>query len=558
MNIREISILDFGGYRVENSILKIKICPHCKDENFNFVYNTMTGTTICSKCKDIGTIDSLSKKIGKPIEKEKIAKTKWIPIKSLLPSKTLIKKISKICSETTLKRENISIQDGGESLFFIHLDTEKVLKGVKKINKEGSIDYFADSLNSLWNCENVTDKEVIITTSEVEALALIDKGVENVVGIAKADNLNFIDEMYDYLNKKEKVIIIASKNFLENFELDLIHRIGKSKTFTIELSKDTLIKELESNIDIVEKLKEIATLNFEVNNVVDIYDIEENKYDSICIASGERYWDRLLGGTRMGEVTTLTGFPASGKSTILEQCIVSFTDNNESVFIFSGESKASKLKNRLYQLIAGKEYIKVTKNPYNELIYQRSIASKEVYKEIDEYMRGKIHIFEYDKTARDIELIKAIEECYRKKGTRIFVIDNIMTVSMSSEPGEHYTGQKQFMIALKDLTKRYPIQIILVAHPKKVPEKDIDMFSIHGASEIPNLSDNIILVRRLNEKEIAKIKENEPSLDPSSELRILKDREHGRIGARGLLSYDKMTGRIYSSDSNANRKYRWK
>ncbi|MGL5752971.1 MAG: AAA family ATPase, partial [Paraclostridium sp.] len=338
------------------------------------------------------------------------------------------------------------------------------------------------------------------------------------------------------------------------------YRLGKHKLFIHEYLGDSILDEYEkSNIEYIESISSIHSIR-EVKNVTSLDKIDENEYEHIVIATGEEHYDRLLGGTRMGELTILTGTPGSGKSTYLNQLVVKAREKGEGSLLYSGELRSELLKSKIYEVCAGKENLEITKNTFNENITVRKIRNKSITKKIGNWVRDKIHILEYDFMAYDTDILSAIEETYCKKGIRLFILDNLMTIGfkgIGNTDNDKWAAQKRFIIALKHLTKKYPIHIILVAHPKKMEdESKATMYDIHGISEIPNLCDNIIMIRRFTESEREAFAKQKRFI-PSVEEKLLKDRFYGRINAKIPIMYDSESGRLHTDNVGPGIRLGW-
>lgn len=69
---------------------------------------------------------------------------------------------------------------------------------------------------------------------------------------------------------------------------------------------------------------------------------------------------------------------------------------------------------------------------------------------------------------------------------------------------DKYENQKNLLIDIHKFLLVYNVHIFLLAHPKKTETKkiqDLSFYDIAGSSNIPNLADNILFAKRLNDKE---------------------------------------------------------
>ena len=108
----------------------------------------------------------------------------------------------------------------------------------------------------------------------------------------------------------------------------------------------------------------------------------------------------------------------------------------------------------------------------------------------------------------EVHLSGVIEHLAVKKSTKLFVLDNLMTLECSGS--DKYEKQINTVKMLKSLAKKYNLAIILVAHPNKsvTMNRESHVFEISGASEIPNLADYILKLERGEDKTVASILKN--------------------------------------------------
>ena len=150
---------------------------------------------------------------------------------------------------------------------------------------------------------------------------------------------------------------------------------------------------------------------------------------------------------------------------------------------------------------------------------------------------------------------------YKKHGIRLFFLDNLMTIGLDEINDDKYESQKNFLVELHDFAIEYNVHIFLVAHPKKTENKkisDLSFYDIAGSSNIPNLADNILFMKRLNEKEKEWIEEN-TGYSYSTVAIMLKDREYGEMGSTSYLSFQYTTRRFFNPENKVEirKKYRW-
>jgi len=499
---------------------------------------------------------------------KKINKSK---LKGVLKLEDLDKNIKNSISRYITKdyiyeKENIIITDNGNKLIFLHKTSDGKLKGIRTIQKDGKVlntEYKSDCLNTLYNADGVDGDNLIVTIGEFDALFLLSQGIENVVAIAKKDNLDFIREHYDFLQSKNKIKFIVSnkkiddKTYIEKYGNELINRLGKDKVSLLEYEKDDLVEEYNNlNLELIEGISSLKK-NVKVKNLITFDSIKSEKVQ--LTSWGDPSFSGLLGGKRSNEITVLLGGTGTGKTSVVNNLVCSLADNNESIIVLSGEASEGETKDQLLNYFAGKENLKSIENPFSKNRRILEIKNDEIKNKIVDWIDDKIRIFKYDVIAKTDEVLKTIEEGYKKLGITTIFLDNLMTLSYSKSGKFENTNADEidFMLKLGALVRALPIHVVLVAHPKKTlnPE-DLGALDIRGVSEISNLASNIVILRRLKEEEQEEFllkNDREASL----ELKLAKDRRYGMINAKTLMNYNHKTGRLHSAYKSDEYKFKW-
>lgn len=193
------------------------------------------------------------------------------------------------------------------------------------------------------------------------------------------------------------------------------------------------------------------------------------------------------GGNCLGDLVVLVGNTGLGKSTLATQIVGSmWRKQSYKTLIYSGEMDAASVINdlSLQQGFEGED-----KNCF--------IASV-----ID---------------------VEGIEHLAAEEGFKIFLIDNLMTLSQFDD--DLYMSQSRTVKKLKEIALKYNCLIVLVCHPNKTKEfkngENLTIDSISGSSNIGNLAN---LIMALNRGETS----NERILE------VLKNRKTGQLGTLRL------------------------
>ena len=248
------------------------------------------------------------------------------------------------------------------------------------------------------------------------------------------------------------------------------------------------MKEFNTDIDNVKKLSR-SELSLEASQVRIGGKV---KY----LLSGMGSVDKILHGTRMGELSVIFGLSGNGKTTFMNQMQISFLNQGEKVWVMSGEFSNRITKKNLYVQMAGKDNLDIEFIPEIDIT---DVNLKEgVEDKIDSWVKNRLFIHT-DKTNLDTNLIKSMEFELHRNGVRVFVIDNLMVIDSMKRNADRFATQIDTIKALNEFAVENDVHVFLIAHAKK-PSKGhetMTQYDILGASEIPNTAHNIISVERL-------------------------------------------------------------
>ena len=141
---------------------------------------------------------------------------------------------------------------------------------------------------------------------------------------------------------------------------------------------------------------------------------------------------------------------------------------------------------------------------------------------------------------------------YKKKGTKVFVLDNWLCLNFRGVSDAEITGiQVDFMNELIHFAKKNELEIHLVAHPRK-PQANMPLteYDILGSSNIVNMADRIYGLEKVWDDDLK-------NAGFDRQFTIFKDRILGVKGQRIGLKYDRVTRRLYSATDNKYKRYSW-
>jgi len=219
---------------------------------------------------------------------------------------------------------------------------------------------------------------------------------------------------------------------------------------------------------------------------------------------------------RPSEVTLWAGINGHGKSLVTSQSILWMLPE-EKCLIASLEMQPEATMQRM--------------------IRQASGGSEPTVRYIDKFMDytdGRLWIYNQLDVVEPERIIGMIHYAATELGVTQIVIDSLLKCGIGAV--DNYSGQTQFVDALTFAARKHKVHIHLVHHMRKGDKEESmpDKFSIRGASQVADLTDNILIVHRskMKERKMEAGEEVDPGW-PDTVLNVAKQRHgewEGRIG----------------------------
>lgn len=575
-------------------------CPYHNENTASFIYNRKNHSMHCFGCnKTVDVIDVLMEK-GKTFleackylfEKagmeysfgEQSIKTKQnyrYPHEEPLNAKEKVIAYwgKRGISKNVLDYLDIREDKYGNGVFNFY-DTNDVLTMVKyrpahTVDKHsGGIKTWcqkdADTVSLLFNMNRInTSKPLLIVEGETDCASAVEAGYFNTVSVPLgAGNLHWIEENWDWLDLFDSIIIWSDNDEAGiKMRKECIYRLGTWRTKYI-LTPDYYEKENGRRIplkdindclqvggaDYVMKLISDAK-DVPVKSVVDYSDIEELDISQMeGVKTGIKPLDNELLKIFYGTLTVLSGRPGSGKTSMIDQTIATTIDSGNPVFLFSKEMPERMSANWFNTIIAGRRnMVKKTAKDGREYY----IVPRNIQKKMQSFYNKKLLIYKDDEPNDIDSVIKSAEECVRKFGCKLIVLDNLMMLDLHCTESDKNTAQTNLINTLIKFAAKFNVAVVLIAHPKKTQDanSDIEMYDISGTSNIINLAMRSIGLRRVSkkEKEDPKAKWNKYDVV----LTIIKDRLLGKADFQIGLWYDLISRRFYTDYEEYDTKFVW-
>lgn len=430
-----------------------------------------------------------------------------------------------------------------------------------------------DTAPILFNMNRVnTSSPLLITEGELDCAAAIEAGYTNAVSIPfGAHNYHWIAENWDWLEQFDNIIVCSDNDDAGNdMRKEVINRLGAWRTRFVEIPvsiNDKAIKDLnellyyggkDAVMDAILNAKDTP-----VDSVVDFSDIQNiNMAELDGIQTGFKQLDKALMKLFYGTFNIITGINGAGKSSFVSQLVCQCLEQGKNAFVYSGELPNFQTKNWMDYILAGQYNISEYDLPNNNSTdagdnIKHYIVKSPVLTQIDDYYRNRLFIYKDSLSHSADAILDAMEATARKYGCKLFVIDNLTSVSLGGNKEEKYMKQEEFVTKLITFANKFNVVVLLVVHPHKMDTmRRMTKMDIQGISTIIDLAHRIISLYRVQDRDRQPNKYNDGySCDVLCD--ILKDRMRGYEGKQIELYYDVPSRRFFTCEDDLKYSYSW-
>jgi twinkle protein len=353
----------------------------------------------------------------------------------------------------------------------------------------------------------------VITEGEMDALALHEAGIKNVISVPNgatlnSNNLDYLDNCIDYFEDKEKIILAVDADEAgQALRYEFIRRLGAEVCYLVDFNgnKDANDFLIEHGAEELRKVINTA-VQVPLEGVSTLRDLEADLLDFVHngfkpgFQIGLDNFDKIF-STYTSQFITVTGIPSSGKSDFVDQMCIGYNRNYGWKTAFaSPENKpnflhAHKLIRKTWEGLPTKDDIGTSK-----------------WKQVTNHINDNYFFIDMDRYTLE-DVLRKGAELVKRKGIKCLVIDpfnKIRDVDCKSEDVNRYT--MEYLTKIETFAKKYDVLVIVVAHPTKMyrnQEGKIEeptMYSIKGGGEWYDASYHGLLVHRDYEAKTVKAK----------------------------------------------------
>lgn len=484
-------------------------------------------------------------------------------------------------SKETLDYADVQQDEHGNTAFHYY-DTNDVLTMVKyrksrKVAKGEDKNFCqkdADTAPLLYNMNRIdfTNGPLLICEGEGDTLSAIEAGYKNAVSVPFGSNtFTWIEKNFEWLELFNKIVVWSDSDKAgQDMRKEVCSRLGIWRTLYVdppttainENGETLIIKDInevlyyygkQKVLDLINEAKELPIQDVSELSSIDDFDIEsaQGLFPGLKVVEDTVY--KFL----FSSVILVTGQRGSGKSTLINQMFVCEPLNQgHDVFLFSGELGGPVVKSWIELSMAGPEKIKM-KNTFVHVVDPQAKL------EMRSWYKNRIWIYNGSGNKSEDILDRAIATT-RKYGTKVWILDNLLTLDIGATDRDLLQKQKDFIVKLNQLALLYGVLIVLIAHPRKVMTgMELGSDDIEGTGAFGNLAQYILSVRRFSDKEKAGEKDSrggyrigkEP-ISEDCEINVMKNRYTGKVKkCRCYFNY--ASYRFYNTREELYKRLKW-
>lgn len=557
--------------RQQGDELHFRLCPYCRGgdnlDKKTFAVNLDGGAFKCfrSSCGKQGHFVELARDFNFQLDYGQEKQYRRLPQKPIevrdpaveyMEGRGIPRAVTEQYQITTQKQhENILVfpfyDDKGELVFVKYRNTKYSGQG----NKEWCEKDARPILFGMQQCRG-TDR-LIVTEGQIDSLSLAACGIQNAVSVPTgARGFTWLTHCREWMIQFDELIVFGdhehgkitlADELLRNLATEIRIKVVRPEDYLGEKDANAILQKYGKQAVQTAVTNAIQPPVRHVKELADVQAVDLNTLPRI--KTNIRELDKVVGGLFLGQVILLTGKRGEGKSTFGSQLAVEALDQEQPVFIYSGELTDYHFKRWLDFQAAGPDNVVVSQNEYGDEVYS---LAEETVSRINAWYRGKAFIYDNNALSDDKSelesLTETIEKTVRQKGIKLVLVDNLMTAIDAEVRDDLYSAQSKFVRKLKDIAMQYDVAVLLIAHPRKSRD-DFTNDDVSGSADITNRVDYVMCYERTGDED--------QTCD--SQLLVTKNRLTGRLVKKEnaiKLFYSQSTKRITSMASKT-RRYGW-
>ncbi len=153
---------------------------------------------------------------------------------------------------------------------------------------------------------------------------------------------------------------------------------------------------------------------------------------------------------------------------------------------------------------------------------------KGVKEQLNELLSGSFAVYNNDYGNSWETVASVIFDWVKEKKADVVIIDNLMSLNITSNIQDKYDVQAQIVQVLSKAAKQLNVHIHFICHPRKT-ETFLRKNDISGTSDLTNTADNVFMVHRINNDFLLRVKEVYPNTYLPVRVSLMKKKEQTKI-----------------------------
>jgi len=362
-----------------------------------------------------------------------------------------------------------------------------------------------------YNIDSIKDKDyVVITEGEIDCLSVYQSGIKSVIsvpnGAAKGNQkLDYLNNCWDaFENVKNIVLMVDNDEPGMMLREELGRRFGFDRCLKVEYpedckdANDILVK--FGAVVLLDTIKNAVEFPIEgIHSMTEMYEDVKNYYDNGYprgIKVGIPNFDDHL-SFMLGQFTTVTGIPGSGKSEFIDYLMTEAGKNHGWSFaVCSFENQPSSLHvTKIMEKYVGKSF----KKTFDD----KDRISRVEFDDAVNFVNDHFYFININKVEATLDgILQKTKELVLRKGVKALLLDPWNYVEHKSQKGQTETQYvSECLTKIKAFALTHQVHIFLVAHPLKMPKvagkyEVPTLYNISGSAHFFNKTDNGITVYR--------------------------------------------------------------
>ena len=536
-------------HKAHGAEIALHHCPYCeqgKGDYSHFYFNQEKQTFFCHKCGIKGNLYRFMLDRG---DIAPITKAREISFSRPKENKSFTSDTTKFyewykkdrgIDPAVLKKYRVgfSKENGTTRIIYQYFDQKDILFNRKYRTMDKKFSTEKDAESNFYGLQFVDSSKpyLLVCEGEDDCHTLAQMGFDNVVSVPYGAG-NYSPSMDKMAQQFHEIFLLfdndpkgqeGARNFAE--------KAGISKCQNVILpfkdSRDCMLNGLTQN-DIAREIGRAEFFKHE--EIVKANDLKEDFM--AYIGSEEKltgrpikipWFNKIVGGIRLSEMTILTGHTGSGKSTFAYNLVRWAEEVGFKCMVMSFENRLVSVILKLIDVYTGtqiryydefeKKYILTKNKSWIEQEYDK-LNSKDIY-----FLNKSKHVkdgyYDLDRMGHVIEYAVKFHD------VNFFVVDHLHYFLKISDAKNPVLKIDDTIRQIKQWTEKYNIHILLLVHPhmtqddKKGNVQKLGLNCVKGSSSISQESDNFWVISRKEDRDNGNL----------ARLEVLKNRTIGKTG----------------------------